>query len=251
MPKVGPYKIPNHDIDTVVELIDEAATRLQQVQAEAIDEETFQDQVIQRHGGSYNRYRFSLQLYGFLDRQHGADEVELTDLFVDVADPIPKSKRTEAIIQALENVPVLWEMHEADFDPDVNTEKLRVWLVQGLNIPREDADEEVARELKKLYEPAYSYLEQASEDDEEEPDETESPETQDEPVDSDGAGDDGPLEPNLPPGSGGSDGTEYEEFHIGDRYVRLPKENLAQEWELLKATVDAYVNGLESEDNGS
>lgn len=56
-----------------------------------------------------------------------------------------------------------------------------------------------------------------------------------------------------PPNSGGTlptaDGDgEYEEFQIGDRYVRLPKENLAKEWELLKATVDAFVDRLASEE---
>lgn len=246
MPKVGPFKIPNHDIETVVELIDEAYARVN-VQTGELDEETFQEEVLQRRGGSYSRYRYSLQQYGFLKRQHGADEVEITDLFVEVADPVPREARQNAIAEAVRNVPILQEMYEAGFQPGFADRELRVWLIQEMGVPRDKANDGAINDLRELYEPAHPYFDEgtgaAGLDEEDEPEdmpgepgdgETPAPRT---------PGTDGPA----PPGDADD---EYEEFQIGDRYVRLPQEDLANEWELLKATVNAYVEQLKEDDEG-
>jgi hypothetical protein len=248
MPKVGSFKIPNHDIETVVELIDEAYSRVN-VQPGELDEETFQEEVLQRRGGSYSRYRYSLQQYGLVKRQHGADEVEITEPFVDIADPVPKEARKDAISEAVRNVQILEDMHEAGFEPGFSDRELRVWLIQEMGVPRDKANEEAVKTLRELYVPAHPYFDREKEEAAGEDGETKDEVMPDKP-EADGAAGTGPPNAGAAPPPAGDDG-EYEEFQIGDRYVRLPKEDLAEEWELLKATVDAYVQRLTANDSGT
>lgn len=238
MPKIGPYQIPNHDIDTVVELIDEAYARVNVGEGE-IDEETFREEVLQRRGGSYSRYRFDLQLFGFIERSHGADEVEITSLFLNVADPVPRSARDEAISEAVTNVDIFVKMFSAGFEPGFSERELRVWLIQELNVPRGEAQEDAIQELRELYEPAHPHLKRNSDNGESKQDEESRSENT-----SEDSGQSIPSDSQRPE-EVQNDEQKMEVIQIGNKYVRLPKENIGDEWQMLKTTVDAYINSLE------
>lgn len=238
MPKIGPYKIPNHDIETVVDLLDEAKARVGGLTRGPLNEEMFKEEVLDRRGGSYSRYRFSLQQYGFIERSHGADEVEITELFIDVVDPLQRSDRENAIRQAVSNIDLLVQMYESEFDPGFSDTDLRIWLIQTMNIPRDEANGETIDDLRNLYEPAYQYLKQDGQPSK--PDQAEKPEPNSVPRQ--------PAKQN-----GGPQPTDsvkdMEEIQIGDKYVRLPRENISREWRMLKATVDAYIESMEEDES--
>jgi len=241
MPKVGPYKIPNHDIETIVDLIDEAAARAQGLKEGPLDEEMFQEEVLDRRGGSYSRYRFSLQQYGFIERSHGADEVELTELFVDVADPIQPEDRENAIQKAVHNIDLFRELYADDIDPDTAETDFRIWLTQNLNLPRDKADSDTIDDLRNLYGPAYRYLRQSDTDDETAQREESGQEQEESRGDR--------RNTQSPEPESKEPVKDMEEFRIGDNVVKLPKENMEDEWRSLKAVVDAYIESRQGRDS--
>jgi hypothetical protein len=247
MPKIGPFEYPNHDIDTVVELIEETGERIQ-VQAETVSEETFQEDYIDRSGGTYNRYRYSLQLYGFIGREYGSDEIQINDSFVDIADPLNPEDKENAIYQSVRNVSIFVDLFSADFGPDFSSRQLRKWLIEDKSVPRKKVEPDDIEDLREKYAVAHEYLRESSEDAEDEvKDETETQEGQTKLVEPEENNNNTPdtEETTVPTQNTELRGEEeIEEFRIGNKAVYLPKENIEKEWNLLRATVDAYIEQL-------
>lgn len=225
MPKIGPYAIPNHDIEKIVEAIEEVPARAGEISPGDYPEETFQEDMLSRKGGSYQRHRFDLQLYGFLQREHGADEVTLTELFADVANPVEAEDKEYAIKEAVKNVEIFEMLKEAGISPEDPDQKYRVWLNKDLNLPRDQADSDTVDKLRNLYKPAAQYLEVDTED------ETENAEVETDHEQSESSTEDGSREPRE----------DMEEISVGEKLVRLPKEDMGSEWDELKAGVDAIL----------
>jgi len=243
MPKIGPYRYPTHAIDAVVDLIDEAGNRVQ-VQEETISEDTFQQDVIDRAGGTYSRYRASLKQYGFIERERGADEVKITDLFVHVADPLDAEDRENAISRAVENIDFFAEMYEAGFGPEFTSREFRKWLIEEKGVLRKNAEPDTIEDLRKKYAIAFEYFSESEKPTEEE---QEKQNKSDEEHEADSPGENG-QQAKLPLSDNKNPDGEVEEIRVGNRAVVLPKENIEREWHILRATVNAYVESLSDED---
>jgi len=242
MPSIGSYEYPNHDIDRIVELVDEAANRVT-ISSETVSEDTFKSEIINKAGGTYNRYRYSLQLYGLIEREYGSEEVTITDLFVNIADPLGENDREEAIRTVVGNIVLFVEMYEADFGPEFSDREFRKWLIEDKSVPRKKISQDQISEIRSLYDSAFEYFVDLFTTEKDEIDQTDEPEGEKK--------EKGDASIEVPSGhSAGpnSSDTDIEEIRIGNKVVMLPKEDVKKEWKVLRATVDAYINSLDEDD---
>lgn len=243
MPKVGAYKIPNYDIEKVSNLIIEVGQRFNSVTAGEVDEDIFQEEYIQKSGGTYQSYRYSMERYGFIYRSKGSDVVELTELFEKVADPLETEAREEAKTEAVRNVQLLTELFQSEISRTVSLEDLRRHLVVDIGIPKGEIEQKQLERLEKLYESAYPYLERGmtvqSETDKKAP--STGP--------SEGATEEEqPSEAGKAKASSPSVETGRNVIRIRGLTLELDSDDVEDEWDRAKSTIDAYLEA-ESENN--
>lgn len=129
---------------------------------------------------------------------------------------------------------LLVEMFQSDIGRTIGSEELRRQLVVELGTPKEEIEQKQLDRLRKLYEAAYPYLERGmSTQSQPQENERESDQTDAEEEGESGVAPSGES-PSQPSGS-------ENVIHIDGLTLQLEGDDVEDEWERAKATIDAYL----------
>lgn len=184
----------------------------------SVDMETFQEDILDKSGGTFYNYRFDMDLYGFIKRQQRGKKVTITQRYIDVADPVREDDRLQAKRDAVREIELLRELISDGFDDTISEKDLRIWLIEEKSISRDSIKEKHLSKAHKIFMENYTYLK--SEEEEEKMEERKADE-----------------EKTMP----SSSPEEMEEVKFGEIRAWLPKENLQEQWKIFKETMQAYV----------
>jgi len=162
MPSVEEYQIPTEGIDRISKFIIEIGRRYSNLEEGIISEGTFQSEIIGRKGGTYSRYKYDMNLYGFIERI-AKGQIRITKLFLDIANPLREEDREKAKLKAVRNIQLFKDMYEYGFKDTFSEDDLRMWLVEKKDVPRSKIDKGKLELIRKLYIEAYPYLRETKE----------------------------------------------------------------------------------------
>lgn len=150
-----------------------------------------------------------------------------------VADSLELGAREDAKTGTVRNVRLLIDLYQSEISRTIGAEELRRQLVFEVGIPKEDIEKKQLKRLERHYEAAYPYLERTmntqspSQSKAEEVGEKEQQQTQT------------VTEPQRERPSRAAGGDNI--IRIDGLTLDLDDEDIAEEWERAKTTIDAYL----------